>query len=86
VAVAAGESAALPARVVDAARRGIDSALSGTACSISERLWAYEIEAAARAILVERGLAGEMLIRTNGELVTFTPGPRPHLAPRLRRR
>jgi hypothetical protein len=73
VAVAtAGETTAVPVRVVAAARRGIDAALSGTACSISERLWAYEIEAAARAMLERQGLADRVLVRTNGETVSFT--------------
>ena len=73
VVVFAGETTVLPARDVAATQRGIRSALAGTPDSISDRLWAYEIEQAARVMLDQQGLAERILIRTNGETICFTP-------------
>jgi hypothetical protein len=69
MAVAAGERIALPERVVAAARHGIRRA----PCTITDRLWAYEIEQAARELLELGGLADQIAVRTNGETVCFTP-------------
>jgi len=61
----------LPERVVTSARRGIQSALSGKRSSVTDRLWAYEIEQAAHLLLDRYGLADEIAVRTNGETVFF---------------
>jgi hypothetical protein len=65
----------LPERVVASAQRGIQSALKGKRASITDRLWAYEIEQAANLLLVRYELADEVAVRTNGETVFFAPLP-----------
>jgi hypothetical protein len=62
---------ALPERVVTSARHGIQNALSGRRSTVTDRLWAYEIEQAAHMLLDRYGLADEIAVRTNGETVFF---------------
>ena len=62
-----------PKRVVDAARAGLTCALTGRSSVISERLWAYEVEEAARHLLGTSGLTGLVGVQTNGETVVFRP-------------
>ena len=71
----AAAAIALPERVVASAQRGIQDALKGRRASVTDRLWAYEIEQAANLLLDRYGLADEISVRTNGETVFFAPLP-----------
>jgi hypothetical protein len=62
-----------PKRVVEAAQLGIRAALSGNTSRISDRLWAYEIEEAARQLVEQWGAAGQIAVRTTGDTVLFEP-------------
>jgi hypothetical protein len=65
------EEQQLPRRVLAAVERGLALALAGRPSTISDRLWAYEIEDAARRLVRARGLVGVVRIETNGEKVSF---------------
>ena len=62
-----------PKHVVEAAQRGILSALAGDSSLILSRLWAYEIEEAARHLLEQRGDAHRIAVQARGETVLFKP-------------
>jgi hypothetical protein len=63
----------LPARVVAAARAGLGLALSGERVVVSDRLWAYEIEAAAIKLASSEAVAGLVRVRAYGDKVSFEP-------------
>jgi hypothetical protein len=65
--------AALPTRVVAAARAGLGVALSGESVIVSDRLWAYEIEAAAIELASSEAVAGIVRVRAYGDKVSFEP-------------
>jgi hypothetical protein len=62
-----------PKHVVEAAQRGILSALAGDSTMVLSRLWAYEIEEAARYLLEQRGAADRIAVQARGETVLFKP-------------
>jgi len=62
-----------PKHVVEAAQRGILTALAGDSSLILSRLWAYEIEEAARHLLEQRGDADRIAVQARGETVLFKP-------------
>ncbi len=62
-----------PKHVVEAAQRGILTALGGDSSLILSRLWAYEIEEAARHLLAQRGDAHRIAVQARGETVIFKP-------------
>ena len=66
-------AAALPRRVVAAARAGLGVALSGESVIVSVRLWAYEIEAAAMELASSEAVAGIVRVRAYGDKVSFEP-------------
>jgi hypothetical protein len=67
----------LPLRVVAAAREGIGVALRGERVILSDRLWAYEIEAAAMELASSEALEGSVRVRAYGDKVSFEPVERP---------
>jgi hypothetical protein len=72
----------LPLRVVAAAREGIGVALRGERVILSDRLWAYEIEAAAMELASSEALEGSVRVRAYGDKVSFEPVERPAAARR----
>jgi hypothetical protein len=66
-------AAAHPRRVVAAARAGLGVALSGESVIVSDRLWAYEIEAAAMELASSEAVAGVVRVRAYGDKVSFEP-------------
>jgi tetrahydromethanopterin S-methyltransferase subunit H len=62
-----------PMRVVAAARAGLGLALRGEHVIVSERLWAYEIEAAAIELASSEAVAGVVRVRACGDKVSFEP-------------
>jgi hypothetical protein len=68
-----GSTSGLPMRVVAAARRGIGVALRGERMILSDRLWAYEIEAAAMELASSASLEGSVRVRAYGDKVSFEP-------------
>jgi len=69
----AGVASGLPLRVVNAARTGLGRALSGERVVLSDRLWAYEIEAAAIELASAEAIGGSVRIRACGDKVSFEP-------------
>ena len=68
-----GLASSLPMRVVAAARAGIGVALRGERVIVNDRLWAYEIEAAAMELASAQALAGVVRVRAYGDKVSFEP-------------
>jgi hypothetical protein len=68
-----GLASSLPMRVVAAAREGIGVALRGERVIVNDRLWAYEIEAAAMELASAQALAGVVRVRAYGDKVSFEP-------------
>jgi hypothetical protein len=68
-----GLASSLPTRVVAAARAGIGVALRGERVILNDRLWAYEIEAAAMELASSQALAGVVRVRAYGDKVSFEP-------------
>jgi hypothetical protein len=62
-----------PKHVVEAAQRGILTALAGDSSLILSRLWAYEIEEAARHLLEQHGASNRIAVQARGETVLFKP-------------
>lgn len=62
-----------PKHVVEAAQRGIMTALTGDSSLILSRLWAYEIEEAARHLLEQHGASNRIAVQARGETVLFKP-------------
>jgi hypothetical protein len=63
----------LPVRVLAAARAGLGVALSGERVIVSDRLWAYEIEAAAIELASSEAVSGIVRVRAYGDKVSFEP-------------
>jgi hypothetical protein len=59
--------------VVDVARAGLGVALSGKSVIVSDRLWAYEIEAAAMELASSEAVTGIVRVRAYGDKVSFEP-------------
>jgi hypothetical protein len=70
---ASGLTSSLPMRVVAAARTGLGVALRGERVILNDRLWAYEIEAAAMELASSQALAGVVRVRDYGDKVSFEP-------------
>jgi hypothetical protein len=68
-----GVASTLPRRVVAAARAGLGVALSGECVVVSDRLWAYEIEAAAMELASSEAVSGIVRVRAYGDKVSFEP-------------
>jgi hypothetical protein len=66
-------AAAHPRRVLAAARAGLGVALSGGSVVVSDRLWDYEIEAAAMELASSEALTGIVRVRAYGDKVSFEP-------------
>jgi hypothetical protein len=62
-----------PRRVLAAARAGLGVALNGESVIVSDRLWAYEIEAAAMEVASSEALTGIVRVRAYGDKVSFEP-------------
>jgi hypothetical protein len=54
-------------------RAGLGVALSGESVIVSDRLWAYEIEAAAMELASSEAVAGVVRVRAYGDKVSFEP-------------
>jgi hypothetical protein len=68
-----GVASALPRRVVDVARAALGVALSGESVIVSDRLWAYEIAAAAMELASSEAISGNVRVRAYGDKVSFEP-------------
>ena len=68
-----GVAAALPRRVLAAARAGLGVALNGESVIVSDRLWAYEIEEAAMELASAEAVSGSVRVRAYGDKVSFEP-------------
>jgi hypothetical protein len=68
-----GVASGLPVRVLAAARAGLGTALRGERVILSDRLWAYEIEAAALELASSEAVSGIVRVRAYGDKVSFEP-------------
>ena len=62
-----------PPRIATAARAGMVRALAGEHATITDRLYAYEIQEAGRQLASAEGLSEAVRITATADHVSFTP-------------